>query len=65
MHNFFSPYPNIACGVLQGSILGPLLFNINICNIFFEKYEYDVASYADDNTPHTYGSLRFIAPGYN
>ena len=24
--------------------------------MFFEKYECDIASYADDNTPHTYGS---------
>ena len=24
--------------------------------IFFEKYECDIASYADDNTPHTYDS---------
>ena len=53
IHNSYSPYANIACGVPQGSILGPLLFNINICNMFFEKYECDIASYADDNTPHT------------
>ena len=24
--------------------------------MFFEKYEHDIASYADDNTPHTYDS---------
>ena len=56
IHNSYSPYSNIACRVLQGSILGPLLFNINTCDMFFEKYEYDIASYADDNTPHTYDS---------
>ena len=56
IHNSYSPYANIACGVPQGSILGPLLFNINICDMFFEKYECDIASYADDNTPHTYDS---------
>ena len=33
-----------------------LLFNINICDMFFGKYECDIASYADDNTPHTYDS---------
>ena len=54
IHNSYSPYANIACEVRQGSILGPLLFNINICDMFFEKYECDIASYADDNTPHIY-----------
>ena len=56
IHNSYSPYANIACGVPQGSILGPLLFNINICDMLFEKYECDIASYADDNTSHTYDS---------
>ena len=51
--NSYNPYAHMACGVLQGSTLGPLLFNINICDIFFEKYKCDIASCADDNTPHT------------
>ena len=25
-------------------------------DMFFEKYECDIASYADDNAPHTYDS---------
>ena len=56
IHNSYSHYANIAYGVLQGSILGPLLFNINICDMVFEKYECDIASHADDNTPHTFDS---------
>ena len=39
------------------SILGPLLFNIYICDIFFETQEnIDFAGYADDNTPYTCSS---------
>ena len=38
----------------QGLILGPFLFNIYICKIFFETIEWDIASYADDNTPYNF-----------
>ena len=56
IHHSNSPYSNIACGVPQGSLLGPFLFNINICDMFFDKYQCDIASYGDDNTPYTYDS---------
>ena len=39
MHNSCSPYANMACGVPRGSILGQLLFNVNICNMLFKKHE--------------------------
>ena len=47
----FSSYSEIMYGVPQGSILDPLLFNIYICDIFFDIIGCDIASYADDNTP--------------
>ena len=39
----------------QGSILGPLLFNNFMCNLFFIVNEIYFASYADDNTSFVSG----------
>ena len=40
----------------QGSILGTLLFNIFICDLFLIMNKVDFASYADDNTPYFIGN---------
>ena len=51
INDSFSSWSEILFGVPQGSILGPLLFNIFICDMFYFMEDYEIANYADDSTP--------------
>ena len=50
INNSFSEWTDIKSGIPQGSILGPLLFNVYINDIFYFINEKQLANYADDNT---------------
>ena len=50
INSAYSSWEEILFGVPQGSIQGPLLYNISLCDLFYMMNDTDFASYADDNT---------------
>ena len=53
INSSFACWAEILFGVLQGSVLGPLLFSAYIYGLFFEVRDLEYASFADDTTPYS------------
>ena len=52
VNNSYSEWFKILFGILQGSILDPLLLNVPLAHQFLVLNEIDIVNYADDNTSY-------------
>ena len=56
VNHAYSSWEEILFGVPEGSIIGPILFNIFLSDLFLMISDTDFSSYADDNTIYDSGN---------
>ena len=63
--NEYSSWKEVMSGIPQGFILGALFFNIDLCDLLLLTDKFNIANFADENTPYVTGDNTSLTPLLN